>query len=197
MRSATQGPQRSDAQRNRERVLETAVAELTRDPDVALSVIAKRAGVGQGTFYRNFPNRETLVIEVYRREVQQLVESASALLERLPPVDALRAWLDGLARFAMAKAGLAGALGQAVRPSADAKRPGYELVLGVVEDLLEANRRAGTARSDITAADFVLVIAGIWQVDPSGDWEGQMGRLLDVVVAGLRPPRTDSTSNVI
>jgi AcrR family transcriptional regulator len=45
-------------QRNRERILDVAVPEPTRSADTPLSVIAKKAGVGQGTFYRNFPNRE-------------------------------------------------------------------------------------------------------------------------------------------
>ena len=52
---------RSDARKNRERILKVAVAELTLDPAVALSVIAKKAGVGQGTFYRHFASREDLV----------------------------------------------------------------------------------------------------------------------------------------
>lgn len=55
----TQAPLRSDAQRNRERILEVALAELTRSADTPLSVIAKKAGVGQGTLYRNFPAGRT------------------------------------------------------------------------------------------------------------------------------------------
>ena len=55
---------RSDAKKNRERILEVAVVELTSDPAVPLSTIAKKAGVGQGTFYRHFPTREKLVFEV-------------------------------------------------------------------------------------------------------------------------------------
>ncbi|MFE6526998.1 TetR/AcrR family transcriptional regulator, partial [Streptomyces sp. NPDC057794] len=62
-------PLRSDAQRNRERILEVALAELTRSADAPLSAIAKKAGVGQGTFYRHFPSREALVLEIYRHEM--------------------------------------------------------------------------------------------------------------------------------
>src|SRR5882757_7129786 len=103
-------PLRSDAQRNRERILEVALAELTRASDAPLSVIAKKAGVGQGTFYRNFPNREALVLEVYRHEVQQVAETAAQLLRTRPPDRALREWMDRLAQYGMAKAGLADAL---------------------------------------------------------------------------------------
>ena len=62
MESRNDGPQRSDAQRNRERILEVALAELSRAVDVPLSLIAKKAGVGQGTFYRNFPSKNDLVL---------------------------------------------------------------------------------------------------------------------------------------
>lgn len=187
MTSAGTAPQRSDAQRNREKVLEAATAELTRDPEVPLSVIAKRAGVGQATFYRNFPNRETLVLEVYQREVRQVVSSASTLLEDLAPDAALREWMNTLAAFAMVKSGLAEAFDQAGRPAGDAN-PAYLMVCDTVETLLAANREAGTIRADITTADFLLAIAGIWQIDPSGDWQSQAGRLLDLVMAGLRAP---------
>jgi Bacterial regulatory proteins, tetR family len=56
------GPARADAIQNRERILAVALAELTRSADVPLSAIAKKAGVGQATFYRHFPTREALVM---------------------------------------------------------------------------------------------------------------------------------------
>ncbi|CAM5463573.1 hypothetical protein SVIOM342S_08486 [Streptomyces violaceorubidus] len=75
--------------------------------NVPLSAIARKAGVGQGTFYRNFPHREALVLEVYRYEMRQVADAAPALPAALDPERALREWLDHLARFAMTKAGLA------------------------------------------------------------------------------------------
>lgn len=101
---------RSDAQRNRERILEVAVVELTQCPNASLSAIAKKAGVGQGTFYRNFPNRGALVLEIYRYEMQQVADTAAQLLKTREPDVALREWMDRLARFAMTKAGLADAI---------------------------------------------------------------------------------------
>lgn len=75
---------RSDAKKNRERILKVAVAELTLDPAVPLSAIAKKAGVGQGTFYRHFANREELVFEVYQFEMQQVASLAEQLLATKP-----------------------------------------------------------------------------------------------------------------
>ncbi|MEQ4719802.1 TetR/AcrR family transcriptional regulator [Nonomuraea sp. B19D2] len=186
MEPRNDGPQRSDAQRNRERILEVALAELSRAADVPLSVIAKKAGVGQGTFYRNFPNREALVLEVHRHEVQQLTDAAAELLKTLAPDQALREWMDQLARFAVAKAGLSDAMRQIVGTTDGPAQPGYALVVEAVETLLTANHEAGTIRPGVTSDDFILAIAGVWQLDTRGDWQAQAARLLDLVMDGLR-----------
>jgi AcrR family transcriptional regulator len=178
---------RSDAQRNRERILEVALAELSRAADTPLSAIAKKAGVGQGTFYRNFPNRETLVLELYRHGVQQIADTASVLLETMEPDRALRAWMDHLARFAMAKAGLAEAIRQALSTSSGkVAKPGHTPVTDAADLLLRACEEAGTIRPGVTPDDFMLAIAGPWQLAPHDNWQPQATRLLDIVMAGLR-----------
>ncbi|WP_416983743.1 TetR/AcrR family transcriptional regulator [Streptomyces sp. T028] len=186
MESRNGGPQRLDAQRNRERILEVALVELARSVDVPMSQIAKKAGVGQGTLYRNFPNREALVLEAYHHEVQQLTDSAAELLKTSEPDQALRAWMDRLARFIMAKTGLADALRQAASATGGSELSGYSLVHGSIELLLNANHEAGTIRPGVTADDFLLAIAGIWQIDIRGDWHTMTTRLLDLVMDGLR-----------
>ncbi|WP_432192545.1 TetR/AcrR family transcriptional regulator [Streptomyces sp. bgisy027] len=186
MPSRNNGPQRSDAQRNRERILEVALAELSRDVDAPLSLIAKKAGVGQGTFYRNFPNREALVLEVYRHEVQLLTDAATELLKTREPDAALREWLNQLARFASAKTGLSDVMRQIVGTTDASAQPGYALVAEAVGNLLAANHEAGTIRPGVTVDDFILAIAGIWQLDFRGDWQAQGARLLDLVMDGLR-----------
>ncbi|QTZ95225.1 TetR/AcrR family transcriptional regulator [Streptomyces auratus] len=186
MQHPKDAPLRSDAQRNRERILEVALAELTHSADAPLSAIAKKAGVGQGTFYRNFPNRESLVLEVYRYEVQQVAEAASQLLETRTPEQALREWMDRLAQYAMAKAGLADAMRKATSARGSLAGLGHGPVTSAVALLLKANEDAGTIRPDVTPDDFVLAIAGLWQIDPHSDWQSRAGRLLDLVMDGLR-----------
>lgn len=179
-------PLRPDAQRNRERILEVALAELTRTADAPVSVIAKKACVGQGTFYRNFPNREALVLEVYRYEMQQVADTAAQLLLTRDPDRALREWMDRLAQFAMAKAGLAEALRTTVSRHGGLARLGHGPVTRAVTLLLDANEKAGAIRSGLTAEDFLLAIAGLWQIDPHSDWPPRAARLLDLVMDGLR-----------
>ncbi|MDN0196549.1 TetR/AcrR family transcriptional regulator [Streptomyces sp. S.PNR 29] len=186
MQQKKDAPLRSDAQRNRERILEVALVELTHCADAPLSAIAKKAGVGQGTFYRNFPNREALVLEIYRYEMQQVADSATQLLRTREPDRALREWMDRLARFAMAKAGLADAIRQATSGPGSPAKPGHTPVSSAAELLLRANEKAGTIRPGVTADDFFLAIAGLWQIDPGGDWQPRATRLLDLVMDGLR-----------
>ncbi|GAA2430300.1 TetR/AcrR family transcriptional regulator [Streptomyces glaucus] len=186
MQQRKAAPVRSDAQRNRERILEVALAELTCCADAPLSAIARKAGVGQGTFYRNFPNREALVLEIYRHEMQQVAESATQLLGTREPDQALRAWMDHLARFAMTKAGLADAIRQATSGPGSPAKPGHTPLLDAAELLLRAAEEAGTIRPGVSGDDFLLAIGGLWQIDPRGDWQPRAARLLDLVMDGLR-----------
>jgi AcrR family transcriptional regulator len=179
-------PLRSDAQRNRERILEVALVELTRAADAPLSAIAKKAGVGQGTFYRHFPSREALVMEIYRHEMQQVADTAAPLLERREPDQALREWLDRCAQFAMTKAGLADAIRQATGGPGKPAKPAPTPLTEAAELLLRANEKAGTIRPGITADDLFLAVGGIWTIDPHTDWQPRANRLLDLVMDALR-----------
>nr|WP_206323925.1 TetR/AcrR family transcriptional regulator [Streptomyces sp. HNM0574] len=166
--------------------MEVATAELTRAENTPLSTIAKKAGVGQGTFYRNFPDREALVLEVYRYEVQQVADAADQLLATRAPDRALREWMDRLARFAMTKAGLADAIRQATSGPACLEKPRYTPVTDAAGRLLRAGEEAGTIRPGVTADDFFLAIAGLWQVAPQEGCHPRLTRLLDLIMDGLR-----------
>ncbi|CAM5313968.1 TetR/AcrR family transcriptional regulator OS=Streptomyces tendae OX=1932 GN=GUR47_29115 PE=4 SV=1 [Streptomyces tendae] len=185
-RDKADAPLRSDAQRNRERILRVATEELTRCANVPLSAIAKKAGVGQGTFYRNFPHREALVLEVYRYEMRQVADAAPALLAALDPERALREWLDHLARFAMTKAGLADAIRLVTSAPGGPEKPEPAPVMEAAELLLRANQEAGTIRPGVSSDDFFLVIGGLWLIDPGDDWQPRVTRFLDFVMDGLR-----------
>ncbi|MGW7411113.1 TetR/AcrR family transcriptional regulator [Streptomyces sp. NPDC054863] len=179
-------PVRVDAQRNRERILAAALTELTRAADAPLSTIARKAGVGQGTFYRNFPNREALVLEVFRHEMRQVADCASQLLATRRPDEALREWMNRLALFAMTKAGLAEAIRQVTSAPGGPAKPAHTRITDAAELLLRAAERAGTIRPGVLADDLLLAVAGLWQIDPSGDWQPRAARLLDLVMDGLR-----------
>src|ERR1700755_2305640 len=85
---------RTDAQRNRERILEVAKQAFTNGgANASLDDIAKEAGVGAGTLYRHFPTRDALIEAVYRTEVERMAAAEKKFSANLPPIEALRAWM--------------------------------------------------------------------------------------------------------
>jgi AcrR family transcriptional regulator len=178
---------RSDARRNRDAILAAALEALTESPDASLNAIAKRAGVANATLYRHFPTREELVLATYQREVQNVVDAADVLLREQSPTDALRSWVERLARYAVTKHGLADALRKATSPGNDLSSTStYDAIVGALERLLQANIAAGTLRPDLDAEDVILALAGLWQLDPASDWRAQARRIYDIVLSGLQ-----------
>jgi AcrR family transcriptional regulator len=177
---------RSDARRNREAIEAAALEALTESPDASLNAIAKRAGVGNATLYRHFQTREALVLAVYQQEVGKLVQSADLLLQEQAPIDALRSWVERLARYAVTKHGLADALRKATTPGGDlSSTDTYTAIVAALDRLLRANIAAGTLRPDLNAEDVILALAGLWQLDPTGDWSAQAQRIYGIVLGGL------------
>jgi AcrR family transcriptional regulator len=178
---------RSDARRNRDAIAAAAMEALTESPDASLNAIAKRAGVGNATLYRHFQTREELVLAVYQQEVRKLVQSADSLLDERAPIDALRIWVEHLARYAVTKHGLADALRKATTPGSDlSSTDTYTVIVAALDRLLQANIAAGTLRPDVTAEDVILALAGLWQLDPTSDWSAQAQRIYGIVLGGLR-----------
>src|SRR5215470_2371555 len=85
---------RTDAQRNRERILAVAKEAFTRyGANASLDDMAKEADVGPGTLYRHFPSRDALLEAVYRSEVEKLAAAQRKFAETMSPIEALRAWM--------------------------------------------------------------------------------------------------------
>jgi AcrR family transcriptional regulator len=175
---------RSDAQDNRERIIETARAVFTDTPDATLQSIAKAAGVGQGTMYRHFPHREALLLAVYRHDVEALIEAAPRLLQQYKPLEALRRWFDQLAAYGRIKHGASLAVEAATR--ADLGNQYYAPVLAALELLLTACKEARQLRPDIDADEVLLLVSFLWKADGGPDWQARARHMLAVVIDGLR-----------
>jgi AcrR family transcriptional regulator len=178
---------RSDARRNRDAILAAALEAFTESPDASLNAIAKRARVANATLYRHFPTREELVLATYEQEVHNLVDAAGWLLQEQAPIDALRSWVERLARYAVTKHGLADALRKATAPGSDlSSTKTYDAIVTALDSLLQANISAGTLRPDLDPNDVILALAGLWQLDPASDWKAQAQRIYDIVLSGLQ-----------
>jgi AcrR family transcriptional regulator len=179
---------RSDGRRNRDAILVAALEALTESPDASLNAIAKRAGVANATLYRHFATREELVLATYQHELQSLIDAAASLLQEQAPIDALRSWVERLARYAVTKHGLADALRKATSPGRDlSSTETYDAIVAALDRLLQANLSAGTLRPGLDADDVILALAGLWQLDPTGDWKARAQRIYDIVLSGLKP----------
>ena len=167
---------RTDARVNRDRILEVARDTLAADPDVSLNSIAKLAGVGAGTLYRHFPNREALVLGVYKHEIDAQVELASALLARHPPLKAFRLWCDRLAQLGRVKHAIATSL-HATLSDKDS-REAYLPMLEAVQKLMSACEATGEIPPGNTAADILVLLSCLWRIPPTSDGEAQAKRVL-------------------
>lgn len=187
--SYTSPVRRVDAERNRARILDAARSALLESEDVSMHAIAKRAGIGQGTLYRNFPNREALILAVHRHGIQELVDATPVLAEAHSPTDGLRRWLRDLARHSRGKCGLAGALLSSTYQTLCSED--YQPIVDALEILLQACRNAGEIRSDVDARDLLLLVSFLWYVEPDNEGRGRSDRLLDIVIDALRVDREE------
>src|SRR3954470_6549679 len=103
-------PKRADARRNYEKVLAAAREAFAEGGEsTPLEEIARRAGVGIGTLYRHFPNRQALLEAVYVDEVEEVCRSAAELADA-EPWEALNTWFESLIAYLATKRALAGEL---------------------------------------------------------------------------------------
>ncbi len=185
-RSATRKP-RSDAQRNRERILEVAKETFTRHgADASLDEIAKQAGVGAGTLYRHFPTRDVLIESVYLNEVEKLAATSRRFAETLEPLEALRAWMLLFVDYIAAKHIIAPALNSVVGGPSRLYESSRLLIQGAMDDLLKSAKKSGSVRKDVDASDLLRALIGVSHVGFGSDWQQSARRLVDILIAGSR-----------
>ncbi|WP_405824180.1 TetR/AcrR family transcriptional regulator [Streptomyces sp. NBC_01390] len=176
---AARRPHRKDAARNYDALLSAAREAFAEHGSAAsLEDIARRAGVGIGTLYRNFPTRRHLFETVYADEVDALCRYALEVAD-LPPWEALTAWLHRFVGYTVTK--------QAVREALDHEA---EIFLTCRESmylaggpLFERAQQAGEARTDMSFDDLLRMLAGITSTSFLDDT--QRDRILAVALDGV------------
>ena len=183
------GGRRADAERNRQRLLEVARTAFTSGDKVALESIAREAGVGIGTLYRHFPTREALVEAVYRAERRRLCDEAAELATGGDPVAALRTWMDRFADYIATKRDMAEALREIITSGAVTAEEARAELSTAIQNILDAGITSGTLRKDVPAQDIVASLVGIVLACGRPEQREQAGRMMDLVLAGLRQHR--------
>ena len=183
-------PLRADARRNRERILASARAVFATDgADAQIDDVAVHAGVGVGTVYRHFPNKEALMIELVREQFRLFSARAREALEHVDDdtqafpalADVMRDNAETTANDAAVRYAIAGA-GQSIW---DQARSEQDELLSVTELLLARARRAGAVRPDVQARDIGMLMCGVCATmggnRPDFDWRRHLDLALDAL----------------
>jgi AcrR family transcriptional regulator len=179
---------RTDAQRNRERILEVAKEAFTQyGADASLDDIARQAGVGAGTLYRHFPTRDVLIEAVYRGEVEKLAAAERKFAESMPPIEALRAWMLLFVDHIAAKQIIAPALNSLAGGPSKLYEGSRDQVQGAIEALVKRAIKSGDIRRDLDAFDLLRALIGVSYVPSGPDWKQSARRLVDILITGSRP----------
>ncbi len=185
-------PKRADARRNYDRLLEAALQAFTEEGGSAsLEEIARRAGVGIGTLYRNFPSRQDLLEAVYVGEVEAVCQTAEELMVE-PPWEGLVAWLHRFLDYLTTKRALSAELLDHLGRDAPVFRGCRTAFYRAGERLLVRAQEAGAVRTDVSIDDVVLLVAGISKMPATTG--GQIPRILDIALEGLRPRDTGTAA---
>lgn len=179
---------RTDAQRNRERILEVAKQAFTRyGANASLDDVAKEAGVGAGTLYRHFPTRDALIEAVYRTEVEKLAAAERKFAETMAPIEALRAWMLLFIDYIAAKHIIAPALNTFVGGASKLYERSRAQIQGAIDALVKRAIKSGDIRKDIEPFDLLRALIGVSSVSSSPDWQQSAKRLVDILITGSRP----------
>jgi len=181
---------RTDAQRNRERILEVAKEAFTRfGASASLDDIARQAGVGAGTLYRHFPTRDALIEAVYRSEVEKLAAAERKFAETMPPIDALRSWMLLFVDYIAAKQIIAPALNSVVGGPSKLYEGSRGLIQGAIEALVKRAIKSGDIRRDLDPLDLLRALIGVFYVGSGPGWQQSARRLVDILITGSRTVR--------
>jgi len=182
-------PLRADARRNRERIL-VAARELfaSEEPEVGIDDVARRAGVGVGTVYRHFPDKEALMGELVRERFGLFNQRLGEALQQrdVEPFDALVGALrdnaasvaeDAATRFAFMSGG------ERVFGHAATER---EEFMVLAEELVARAHAAGQLRAEFLAQDIPMVMCGVCAaIDKrTAGWDWR--RHLELIIHGMR-----------
>jgi AcrR family transcriptional regulator len=180
---STSPSRRADAERNREKILAAARSAFA-DPDAEISMaeVARRAGVGMATLYRNFPGRQELLEALYTDEVDLICKAAEALNGESPEA-ALLTWLDKVFAFFTSKRQVGAELLKHSQSGNSFFSENRKRVLAAGQPLLTAAQRAHEIREDLTLEQVLDMISAIAKIPGDPNY---LQPILQAALDGLR-----------
>jgi AcrR family transcriptional regulator len=179
---------RSDAERNRRRVLDAAQTLFReRGLDVGVAEIAQRAGVGRGTLFRNFPTKQDLIAAIVIHRMKEATEYSRTLLDAPDPAEALFGFLEEIVGpQQLDSRALFDAIGDTFLANQEIRAAHAEIVAGL-EALLTRAKEAGAVRGDVGAMDVLMLVKGVCEAASAfaNSEPGIVTRQLDLVRAAV------------
>ncbi|MFI1852341.1 TetR/AcrR family transcriptional regulator [Streptomyces sp. NPDC020480] len=179
---------RRDAELNRRRIMQAAREVFAaRGLQATLNDVAHHAGLGVGTVYRKFPDKETLAVAVFTGELDEIAEMARAALARDDAFAALAGFLEGALGRAAHNRGLRELMRRGEFGGEGFARARREIA-GHCESLIDRARAQGALREGVTAADIAPIAAMIDAVMalPESGSSALWRRYLAIILDGLR-----------
>jgi AcrR family transcriptional regulator len=189
---------RADAQRNRSAILKAAEAVFrTQGADAPIDEIARRAGVGVGTVYRNYPTKAAVVQAIVEARLAPILDAARKAREADDAGEAFFGLLRRLADEVSAFKELADSIAAAGIDLHEAKENLSAEVHGAMADLLAAAQRGGRVRPDVTIDDVTMLMGGLSQTAfATSDAQGRF-RCVNLVCDALRGERSPAPLNAM
>lgn len=159
--------------------------------DIRVEEIARRAGVGVGTFYRHFATREAVIEAVYDQRVQDLCDAAPRLLETLPPEETLRAFLQQLVDHSAASRSMAVALKTVTDLGSPVFSQARAAMIETIGRLMTAAITTGAIRADVTPETVFRAMGGICASHDQPGWEAGAHEVVRLLFDGLRHTAAD------
>jgi AcrR family transcriptional regulator len=161
MTDTAAAPLRRDAALNRQRLLDAA-AELfaTRGLSVTLNDIAHHAGVGVGTAYRRFANKDELIDALFEAQLEIYAQMASDALEDPDPWHGLVQFYEQALRLQLKDRGLTELLHNA-RSGHDTINQILTRVAPLVDAIVDRAKQAGVIRPDVEGTDLYFITLGL------------------------------------
>lgn len=158
---------RSDAKKNYDHLLSVARDLLAGGgADTSLRDIARKAGVGDGTLHRHFPNREALLEALLRTNFDALGERANALEASDDPAEALVTWLKEAVAMTHSYSGVIAPMVAAIADEHSALHTSCVGLRSAGARLLARAQEKGVARAEMDGNDlFALISALAWLAD--------------------------------
>jgi len=177
---------RADSARVRARMLAAARARVDAgDLELPMNAIAKAAGVGVGTVYRHFPNRQALLESLAAQSLESLVADAVAAAGHPDVAAGLADLLRAALRLQLTDPTLAAVLAAPDAACLETMKLSRDL-RDTIGPLLDRARAEGALRSDVTADDFRRLICGVQHAVRIGA-ETDADRYIEILLRGLRP----------